>query len=348
MIADMSEQSTVGGSPDAQRIADLTRGFFISKICFTALELGVFDLLTQGSMSAFVLAVRLDTHIDATTRLCDALCAVGLLEKNGERYTNSALAQRYLVTDSPAYIGGMALLWSWDAYPLYQHLPTVVREGPRWRCALGKMWADDLAGDPVRLYWLDHALRRIRLRLAEALLDAYEVGAHCALLEVAGGMGEVCLAAARRYPQLRCIFFDQPEVCAAAEEVIAATGLGDRVATWPGDMFRPFDFPRTADLIVLGQVLHNWDDDRALAILRACATALPPGGTLLVREQLLNSNHISPIGTALQNLHMLVIGGGRERTLAEYRELLDEAAFDLRDVRPMAHPFSLVIGRKRG
>jgi hypothetical protein len=343
----MLAQPLAAEATGAARVADLLRGFLISKACFTALELGLFDALDGSALPADALAARLDLHPEATARLCTVLCALGLLDHSAGRYTTSALARPYLVEASPDYLGGIALLWAWDTYPAFQHLDALLREGSGWRRAVPvTAAASPLGSDPARLQRVDDLLRRARLRTAQALLDAYDVGAHDGLLEIGGGTAELCITAARRYPRLRATFFDLPTICATADQVIAAAGLADRVLIWPGDLFERFAIPRAADLIVLGQVLNQWDDERALAILQGCEEALPRGGTLLIREQLLDADHCGPVGPALHHLQMLLLGGGRERSAAEYGALLEEADLEPVAVRALDGAFSLVIGRK--
>jgi hypothetical protein len=341
-MLDILEQPLARPASGADRAAELLRGFLASKACFTALDLGIFEALDERPLSADALASRLEIHPIATERLCAALCALDLLDVIAGRYTNSALACRYLVERSPDYMGGIAALYSLDTYAACQHLGAAVREGPGWR---GRAPQAAQPADGERMQRLASAVRRGSRRAAAALLDAYDVGAHDGLVEV-GGTAELCVAVAQRHPHVRCAFFDAPHMCGGAEQTIAAAGMAGRVMIWPGDMFARFAIPRAGDLIVLGQMLHLWDDERALAILRNCADALPPGGTLLIREQLLDADRRGPVGPALQNLAMLLLDSGRERSAEEYLDLLAEAGLEPAGVIETAGPFGLVIGRK--
>jgi hypothetical protein len=345
-MLDILEQPLARPSAGADRAAELLRGFLASKACFTALDMGIFEALDSRPLSADALAAQLETHPIATERLCAALCALELLDVIAGRYANTPLASRYLVERSPDYLGSVATLYSLDTYGSCQNLDTAVREGPGWRgraprCARP---AAPLADDE-RIRRLTSAMQRSSQRAAVALLDAYDVGAHDGLIEV-GGMAELCVAAARRHPYLRCAFFDLPYICGEAERTIAEAGLAERVTIWPGDVFARFAIPRAGDLIVLGQMLHLWDDERALTILRNCADALPVGGTLLIREQLLDADRCGPVGPALQNLAMLLVDSGRERSATEYLDLIAEAGLEPAGVLTTDGPFGLVIGRK--
>jgi hypothetical protein len=326
-----------------QRVAELLRGFLVSKVCFTALELGIFEALADCQLGADRLAAQLQTHPAATERLCRALYEIGLLDRIENRYTDSWLARGYLVAASPGYMGDIALLYSWDTYPLYQHLDLAVREGPGWqRRVPDGAELDVVLAQPKRFQRLVSAFHHSNTRAAEALLDCYNVGAHDGLVALGGGAVELCIAAARRHPHLRCTLFDQPAMCAEAERQIDEAGFSRRILVWPSTMFAPFAIPRTGDVIVLGRVLHLWDDERALEIVCACGDALPPGGRLLIHEQLLDSR--SP-GPALQNLTTFMLNGGRERSGAEYVELIEDSGMKAIEVRALAGAFSLVIGQ---
>jgi acetylserotonin N-methyltransferase len=345
-MLDILEQPLAHPTPSADRAAELLRGFLASRACFTALDLGIFEALDERPLSAEALAAQLDSHPIATERLCAALCALELLDVIAGRYTNSALASRYLVERSPNYMGGIATLYSLDTYAACQHLDTAVREGPGWRRRTAQRLSYSTSpADSTRIQRLTDSVRRASRRAAAALLDAYDVGAHAAMVEV-GGTAELCVAVAQRHPHLRCAFFGLPDICAEVELTIAQANLAGQVTIWPGDMFNCFAIPRAGDLIVLGQVLHLWDDERALTILRNCADALPPGGTLLIREQLLDTDRRGPVGPALQNLVMLLLDSGRERSAEEYLDLIAEAGLEPVGVLETAGPFGLVIGRK--
>jgi acetylserotonin N-methyltransferase len=327
-----------------ERVAEMLRGFFVSKVCFTALELGVFEALAESRLDSDSLAEQLYLHPVATQRLCDALQAIGLLERSEDRYTVSCLARRYLVEDSPQYVGDIALLYSWDTYPLYQHLDLAVREGSGWqRHAPQAATFDNVLGQPGRLQKLVSVLHRSSEHAAEALLEGYELGRHDGLVAIGGEAVELCVAAARHHPHLRCTLFEQPHMCAETERQIAESGFARRIRVWPGNLFARFAIPRAGDVIVLGRVLHLWDDGRALEIVRACADALPLGGRLLIHEQLLESQAPGP---SFQNLTTFLLTGGRERSAADYVELIEEAGMHAVEIRSLAGACSLVIGER--
>ena len=168
-------------------------------------------------------------------------------------------------------------------------------------------------------------------QLAGAVVDAYDFSPFETIVDVGGGYGTLLAAILRRNPAARGILFDQPHVVAAAEEHLAAAGVADRCTTVGGDFF--VEVPAGGDAYVLAQILHDWDDERSVAILRQCRRAMPAHGKLLVVELVLPPGEEPFFGKWL-DLHMLVMAGARERTAAEYDALFRAAGFALARVVP--------------
>src|SRR5262249_10248047 len=135
------------------------------------------------------------------------------------------------------------------------------------------------------------------------------------------------IAVHSKYPDIKCTIFDLPPVCELAERHIKKLGLEESIRVVSGDMFNE-PLPPGADIITLGHILHDWDDERCVAILKKCYDALPSGGVVLVSEKFLNEEKTGPLRAALLSLSMLVTTiGGRERTASEYSHLFTAAGF---------------------
>jgi acetylserotonin N-methyltransferase len=154
---------------------------------------------------------------------------------------------------------------------------------------------------------------------------AFDLGRFRRLADLGGATGHLAVAACRRYPGLRAVVFDLPGVLPLARELVAASGLGDRVELVTGDFFA--DPLPEADLYALGRILHDWAEDKVRLLLRAVHRRLPAGGALLIAEKLLDDDRAGPPWALLQSLNMLVCTEGKERTLSEYEALLREAGF---------------------
>jgi demethylspheroidene O-methyltransferase len=169
--------------------------------------------------------------------------------------------------------------------------------------------------------------------VAGEVLDAYPVQRHRRLLDVGGGEGVFAAAVARRAPHLELTLFDLPAVAAAASVRLAGQGLAGRVTTQGGDFFRD-PLPRGADLATLVRVIHDHSDEGAAKILRAVHTALPPGGTLVLAEQMADTPGAQPMGDAYFGFYLLAMGRGRPRSAVQLTAMLRAAGFrSVRQVR---------------
>ncbi len=316
-------------APD-QIVFQMISGFFVSQTLFATHDLGVFAALAEGPATAEQLAKRLGFDADAGDRLLTAAVALGMLERRDGAYANSPLAEATLVPGAPHYMGGFIGHARKDLYPLWGHLDDAVRESrPQWERAFGATTANPFVAmyaDAERLREFLYAMRAGSMASAASMLDAYDFGPHSCLLDVGGALGVISVEAVKRFPHLRAINFDLPAVKPHTEEYVAAHELSDRIAAVEGDMFAD-ELPKGADVVHLSWILHDWDDERCARLLASCFEALPSGGTILLGEALVDEAGGSP-APALMSLNMLVAtDGGRERTAAQYRLLLEGAGF---------------------
>jgi acetylserotonin N-methyltransferase len=164
------------------------------------------------------------------------------------------------------------------------------------------------------------------------------------LVDLGGATGHLAVAACRRYPALRSVVFDLPKVLPLTRELVAASGVGDRVECQAGDFFA--DPLPDADLYAVGRILHDWSEEKIKRLLRAIYERLPAGGALLVAEKLLDDDGAGPPWAVLQSLNMLVCTEGKERTIAEYEALLRSAGFGRIEGRRTPTPLDAILAVK--
>ena len=174
-----------------------------------------------------------------------------------------------------------------------------------------------------------------------AILAAYDFGRFQTIVDVGGGHGLLLSAILKRYPGPRGIVFDLPRVIEVAQRVIEVDGLTSRCDTLAGNFFE--SVPAGAEAYVLKQVIHDWDDERALTILRNVGRVIPPDGRLLLIELVIPPTN-EPSLSKFTDLDMLVITGGRERTQCEYRDLLAAAGYRLAAIHPTQSRQSVIEG----
>jgi SAM-dependent methyltransferase len=288
--------------------------------------LGLADYLRDGPRTAQELAEATGTHAPTLTRFLRTLAAIGLCSHEEEGRIRLTAMGDLLCEDVPGSMRSYALAIAAPyAMRAWDELPEAVRTGDStFPHVHGLGFWDYLSAHPEDGNHFDGAMSGAVVTRAEALLAARDLSAIGTLVDVGGGQGRLLVAALEAAPGLRAVLFDRPEVLAGAEATLAAAGLRDRCELVGGDFFDAV--PAGGDAYVLSQILHDWPDAEAEAILRTCHRAMAPGARLWLLEQ------VVPPGDAfdavkLLDLLMLVNFGGQERTAEEYRLLLEGVGF---------------------
>jgi SAM-dependent methyltransferase len=182
-------------------------------------------------------------------------------------------------------------------------------------------------------------------RSAAALVEAYDFSAFQVVCDVGGGYGALLCATLAAYPAMRGILLEQAGVATGARSYVASQGLAERCAVVEGDFFE--SVPEGADAYVMKSVVHDWPDARSVAILENCRRALRPDGRVILIERVMPALAKDAPDTVRVDLHMLAVTGGRERSEAEYQELLEAAGFNLGRVMRTRSPFCVIEGVPR-
>ena len=320
---------------DPTPVLELLNGFRASKAMFTAAKLGVFDALHGTTHTAAELAARLGLDTDAAERLLDACRALHLLTADRGRYANTPAADAYLTTVSPNRMLGYANYSDTVLWNLWEHLDDAVREGThRWRQTYG--WDGPIFASffktPEAMREFLMGMHGFGLLSSPVVVNAVDLSPFTTLVDLGGATGHLTIAACRRWPNLRGVVLDLPVAIPLADEIIAATEVKTRITTVAGD-FLAGELPR-GDLYAVGRILHDWAEPKIHALLARVFDALPSGGGLLIAEKILHDDKSGPTAALLQSLNMLLCTEGKERTLAEYAELLT------------AHGFRTIVGVK--
>jgi acetylserotonin N-methyltransferase len=311
--------------PDPAPVVDLIEAFRRSKTMFTAVSLGVFD---RTPATASYLAAAIGAHAGALAGLLDGCAALGFLRKDDAVYTNTPVADAYLTKSSPTTLRGYIRYSDEALYPLWAHLDDAVREGShRWTQTFG------LTGALFSHFFrTEDAMRDFLLGMhgfgtmtSPDVVAAFDLRRFRRIVDLGGATGHLVIAACERYPDLSGVVLELPAVVPAAEEQVARSSAAARIEVIAGDFFTD-DLP-PADLYALGQILHDWAEEKIDRLLRRIHDRLPPGGGLLIAERLLHDDGVGPVPANLQSLNMLVCTDGRERSPAEYEALLRRAGF---------------------
>ena len=317
-------------SADLFRLID---GFRVTQTIYTGVELGIPDLLAEGERTADDLAEARGADAPTLYRLLLALASLGILhEAGGKRFSLTELGQP-LRKDVPGSLQGWVRLQGREyLWRSWGNLANAVREGENsFRMVHGTdiwKWRADHADESAIF---DAAMRSMTIGVNTAILDAYDFGRFGTIVDVAGGNGTLLAAVLAAHPKTQGILFDQEHVVSGAEPILGAAGVLDRCEIVAGSFFD--SVPEGADAYVLKWIIHDWEDAESVAILRTCRAAMGSDAVVLVIERDLGEPNENAVAK-LADLNMLVMPGGRERTLDEYATLFSAA--DLRLVA--AHP----------
>jgi predicted O-methyltransferase YrrM len=326
-------------------------GFWPSKTVLSAVELQLFTHLGDEAMTGEEIGQRLGLHPRAIYDFLDTLVALRLLERDGDgsdgRYRNTAETAAFLDKRSPTYIGGILEMANARLYRFWGDLTEALRTGkPQNEVKhAGKAMFDELYRDPARLEQFMDAMRGVSLGNFHALAEKFDFSKYETVCDIGGATGALCTILAEHHPHLRCTSYDLPVVAPIAEKAIAAAGLTDRVAVASGDFFAD-PLPRS-DVITMGLILHDWNLDRKMHLIRSAYEALPEGGAFIIIENLIDDARRENAFGLMMSLNMLIeFGDAFDFTGRELAEWCQEVGFQNVEIIPLTGPASAGIAYK--
>ncbi|MEA2545740.1 MAG: hypothetical protein QOI09_1013, partial [Chloroflexota bacterium] len=297
------------------------------------------------------IAERIGLHERAIYDFLDTLVALKLLERDGDgrkgRYRNTADTAVFLDKDSPAYIGGILEMSNARLYRFWGDLTEALQTGqPQNEIKhTGKPMFEELYSDPARLEQFMQAMKGVSAGNFHALAEKLDFSKYETVCDVGGATGQLCTILATRHPHLRCTSYDLPVVVPIAEKAISAAGLDDRVTAASGDFFAD-PLPR-ADVITMGLILHDWNLDRKMHLIRAAYDALPEGGAFIVIENLIDDARRENAFGLMMSLNMLIeFGDAFDFTGSDFAGWCREAGFKDVEIVPLTGPASAGIAHK--
>ncbi|MDO3637248.1 methyltransferase [Mycolicibacterium arseniciresistens] len=336
---------------NSSRILEVSMGFFTAKTLLSAVELGLFTELAHDALTGREIGTRLRLHERAIYDFLDGLVAMGFLERDGEgpsaRYRNGDEAAAFLDRNQPTYIGGLLEMFNSRLYGFWGDLTTALRTGkPQNELKhTGSSMFAEVYSDEARLEQFLYAMAGISLDSANALADRFDFAKYTSVCDVGGATGQVSMTLAERHPHLHCTSFDLPVVAPIAEKALAAAGLTDRVTITSGDFFTD-QLPR-ADVVVMGRILHDWNLEQKMHLIRAAYDALPAGGALVVIESLIDDARRTNTVGLMMSLNMLIeFGDAFDYTGADFTGWCREVGFDSVEILPLTPAMSAAIAYK--
>jgi hypothetical protein len=322
----------------------MIQGIHVARAIYVAAHFGIADRLASGPLRAEELARATQTHEPSLYRVLRLLAALGILAEDEPRTFRLTALGDPLRRDARISVRSWAMLVDTcggvEAFGTIVH---TVRTGEAgFDTAHGMKLFDFLARHQENAGMFDATMAERTLAFAPSVAADYDFSPMRIVVDVGGGQGILLAAILRRHPHLHGVLFEMPTVVARAEQMLKASDVADRCEVVAGDFFERV--PAGADGYLLANVLHDWPDREAGAILTNCRRAMAKEGRVLIVERLIPDDLMKAAPTLLSDFNMLVFTGGQERTNAEYGTLLAAAGLSLGRVHPVAFPYGIIEG----
>ncbi len=325
---------------DSERLLmSLSIGTLTAQMVYCVAKLGIADKLRDGPVKCSVLAKQIQASPEGLYRLLRSLSAMGVFDEGetGEFALNST--SELLRSDSPRSVLDMVYLFGADWHVrTFAALEYSVRTGrPSFEKLYGKALFEYLSENPESSRVFDRGMRRLAADAVRYIPDAYDFSRFRSVVDIGGGTVELLAAVMVKYPQIQGILFERPDVIAVITR--APNVATDRFKVVGGDFLE--GVPEGADLYVLKNVIHDWDDTKAVQILSNCRRAMNERGRVALNEAVIGPTGQTFFGK-LMDIWMLTTTGGIERTEQQYAEILQCAGMRLVRVSPTPTPYSVI------
>jgi SAM-dependent methyltransferase len=327
-------------------ILRLGTSFWASRTLLAAVELGLFTELAQGPLDELRLRTRLGLHERGARDFFDALVALGLLRRRDGLYRNTTASDAYLDKKKPRYIGGLLEMLSVREFAHWAHLTQALRSGrPQSEARNGGEPFERLYEDPHTLETFLSAMTGASMAASRALAGKFPWRRYGSFADIGCAQGGTAVCLAQSHPHLAGVGFDLPVVQGAFEEYVERFALSARVRFAGGDFFA-VPLP-SADVLLMVQILHDWNLERKQLLLAKAYAALEPGGVLIVVDAMIDAGRSRNAFALLMSLNMLIeTSGGFDYTATDCAGWLKQAGFARVRARGLGGPYSMVIGTK--
>lgn len=339
--------------PTPENIMKIGTGFWASKILLSAVKFQIFTTLAEKkTMSAIELKSLLG--FNCTDRnvydYLDAITTFGFLKREGlletAKYSNSIDTDFFLDKKKTSYIGGMLEMLNNRLYNFWGNLEDGLKTGlPQNEAKNGGNLFEALYSDANRLNEFIHAMSGIQMGNFMAFSQAFDFSKYKTLVDVGGSAGLLSLMVAKHQAHMNCTTWDLPPVEPIANATIQQFQLGDRVKTAKGNFFN--DAIPAADVVVMGNILHDWDEETKIMLMQKAYDALPIGGAFVAIEGIIDDERNKNVFGMMMSLNMLIeTGKGFDYTFADFNKWANKVGFKSTSLIPLAGPSSAAIAYK--
>lgn len=333
-------ENKIGAPPEAV-LTEILLGSLASQSLYVAAKLGIADLLADGPKRVDELARAADVDAPSLYRVLRALASLGVFAEQESRVFAMTPAAEALRSDVPNSLRDVAIFWGEDwHWEVWGKILYSVRTGKSaWAQMHGEQVFEYFEKNKAAGEIFNRAMSSFSTVATQGVVEAYDFSGINKLIDIAGGHGRLLSGVLEANPSLRGVLFDLPHVIEGAADTISKTNVSSRVDFASGDFFA--GVPSGGDAYIMKHIIHDWDDERALTILRNIKQAMNPGARVLVVEAVIAEGNDQDFGKLL-DIEMLVSPGGKERTAAEYEELFSRAGLRMTRIVPTKSPYSVI------
>ncbi len=344
-------ENTTQVQVDPSKIMQIGTGFMATKTLLTAVNMELFTILAKRELTGKEIQSRLGLHNRNLYDFLDALVALGFLKRKGLKetsiYKNAEDTELFLDKNKPSYMGGILEMCNNRLYPFWNDLEDGLKTGlPQNETKNGgKPIFEAVYADPKKLREFVGAMGGVQMGNFIAFSKQFDFSNYKTLCDVGGAGGFLAAHVTLNNQHMQCTSFDLPPVEPIAKENLRNMGLSEKVTVTSGDFFTD-DFPK-ADVITMGNILHDWGKEDKKMLIKKAYDALPKGGALVIIENIIDDNRSENAFGLLMSLNMLIeTSEGYDFTAADFSELAKEAGFTQISVMPLTGPTSAATAIK--
>ena len=334
------ESSQASTIPPGAQLFEMMGGLNLAWMLYVVAERGIADLLADGPQTSIELSQAAGVHEPSLYRLLRSLSSFGVFTEESPRRVALTPLGSALKTGDPSAARDLYMCLPWISRAATE-FPRIVASGENgMQLAFGMPVFEFLTQNPQESASFNRAMIATAGAEPGAVAEAYDFSGVRRLVDVGGGIGTLLATVLGRYPLAQGVLFDRPDVIDEARTTLAEHGIAERCEVVGGDFF--VSLPENRDAYLMSHIIHDWDDDRCVTILRNCRRAMDPDGRLLLVEMVLPPGDASHPGQMLDMYMLILNAGGMERTEEQYGELLRRGGFRLTRVVPTESPVSVI------
>lgn len=340
-----SEHSEIDTKATPLLLLQMITGTWVSQAIYAAAKLEIADIIKDGAKSINELAIATNTHAPYLYRLLRALSSVGVFtEIEPEKFALTEIAE-HLRSDIPSSLRSLSIMlgdeWNWQSWG---DIVKIIKTG---KPALHDIYQVDNAFEyfkqnPKSGDIFNEAMTNSSKSINATVVEAYDFSTITSIVDVAGGCGGLIASILAANQHMQGILFDLPSVITGAKKLLEKEGVADRCLTIDGDFFQTI--PLNGDAYILSQILHDWDDERCIHILKNIRHSIASNGKLLVIEAVIPPSNEAHFGKLLDLEMLIMYSGGRERTEVEFSHIFEAAGFRLNRILPTNSYISVIEG----